>query len=113
MAYPPATRLWFNSSDSGKQWAIVLSDNMVRCLSGTFKGETMKLIDWLILSRGQEMVEESYHGEADNIWKHAQIKTGLLNDSKEAVAQESLVHAGSMWMAAQKKYEEDTYSKHS
>ena len=112
MAYSPATRLTFNSSDSEKNWAIVLSDNNVRCLSGTYKGETMKLVDWLILAGGTEKVEECYEGEAASVWNHAQIKAGLLKDPKENVAQENLAHAGAMWMAAQKKYAEDPYSKH-
>ena len=112
MAYPSATRLTFTSSSSEKNWAIVLSDNNVRCLSGTYKGETMKLIDWLILAGGKECAEECYEGEAATLWKHAQIKAGLLNDSKEAIAQKNLVHAAGMWSAAQKKYDEDTYSNH-
>ena len=112
MAYPPATRLTFNISDSEKNWAIVLSDNNVRCLSGTYKGETMKLVDWLILAGGAESVEESYEGEAASVWKHAQIKAGLMKDPKETIAQTNLAHAGAMWMAAQKKYTEDKYSNH-
>lgn len=112
MAYPPATRLMFTSSSSEKNWAIVLSDNNVKCLSGTYKGETMKLIDWLILAGGKECAEECYEGEAAAVWKHAQTKAGLLNDSKEAVAQKNLAHAGAMWMVAQEKYAEDIYSRH-
>jgi len=137
MAYSPATRLTFSMPGSEGNWAIVLSENNVKCLSGTYKGETMKLIDWLILAGGKESTQECYAGEAAAVWKHAQIKAGLLNDPTEVIDQqnldqqnlaqqilaqqnlarqklalENLAHVGAMWMTAQEKYSEDTYNNH-
>ena len=119
MAYPPATKLWYNeiiSSILNTNSAIVLTDNNVICISGYYKGRIMKLIDWLILAGGKEVVEESYQGEADKIWKQAQDKAGLQynsNTSAEIDTLQKMVEENrSNIRNIIQEYAEDEYSKH-
>ena len=108
MSYPPATRLRFTSlphikaSGPDTHCATVLSDNYVMCTEGAYKQQLLKLVDWLILAGGKEIVEEFYKGEADHVWNHAQVKAGLVKKTEMNLAQ-----AEAMWT-----HTEDEYSKH-
>jgi hypothetical protein len=93
MAYPCATKLSYDLNT-----AVVLTDNNVFCLTGSFQG-TMKLIDWLILAEGKESVlTNPKHSET--VWKHAKIKAGIEVDNSEKYARDNLEHAAAMWARA-------------
>lgn len=116
MAYSPATKLYYSDSDS-HHIATVLSDGMVRCTAGLYKGEQMKLIDWLILAEGRELVHTG-SVYADNIWEHARLKSGhstleevnldRANIIPEDRAKKNLEHAARLW----NQEPEDEYSRH-
>ena len=72
MAYSPGSKL----SVAGIQNATVLSENKVMCTSGTFTGEVMFLVDWLIIAGGKEY-QVNTEAEADAVWQHAKQKAGI------------------------------------
>ena len=74
MAYSPATKLRYMAI--GYQDAVVLSENKVMCTSGSYTGQTMLLVDWLILAGGDEMVIPWPMTSAEQIWIHAKEKAG-------------------------------------
>ena len=77
MAYAPATNLVYISS-SGSHAATVLSDNKVMCTAGIFSGQSMLLVDWLILAAGDEIIMKPQFGKsADDVWEHAKQKAGI------------------------------------
>ena len=76
MAYSPATKLRYMGI--GYQDAVVLSENKVMCTSGSYTGQTMLLVDWLILAGGDEMIIPSTITAApEQIWIHAKEKAGI------------------------------------
>jgi hypothetical protein len=72
MAYAPGSKL----SVASIQNATVLSENKVMCTSGTFTGEIMLLVDWLIIAGGKEY-QVNTEAEADAVWTHAKQKAGI------------------------------------
>ena len=108
MAYLPGTILSTNSfiaEMNTTQTCIVLTDGMVMCLSGHFKCQTMKLIDWLIQANGKEVVIASPGNQAIYL-NTLQVKAGLIEQDREKIAQDNLNHAAAMWTKAK----EDLYS---
>lgn len=76
MAYSPATKLSYMAV--GFQNAVVLSENKVMCTSGTYAGQTMLLVDWLILAGGDEtVIPSSITAAPEQIWLHAKQKAGI------------------------------------
>jgi hypothetical protein len=80
MAYLPGTMLscdkFIPDIDGTDNRACVLSDNEVVCLTGVYKGDQMKLIDWLILAQGHEKVIMS-HPYQEAYWANLLKKAGL------------------------------------
>jgi hypothetical protein len=74
MAYTPGAKLGYMAI--GFQNAVVLSENKVMCTSGTYAGQTMLLVDWLILACNKEQQENTAE-EADEVWTHAKQKAGI------------------------------------
>ena len=72
MAYAPGSKL----SVASIQNATVLSENKVMCTSGTFTGEIMLLVDWLIIAGGKEY-QVNTEADADAVWTHAKQKAGI------------------------------------
>jgi len=72
MVYSPGSKL----SVGGIQNATVLSENKVMCTSGTFTGEVMFLVDWLIIAGGKEY-QVNTEAEADAVWQQAKQKAGI------------------------------------
>ena len=76
MAYSPATKLSYMAI--GFQNAVVLSENKVMCTSGTYAGQTMLLVDWLILAGGDEtVIPSTITASPEQVWLHAKQKAGI------------------------------------
>ena len=76
MAYSPATKLCYMAI--GFQNAVVLSENKVMCTSGTYAGQTMLLVDWLILAGGDEtVIPSTITASPEQVWLHAKQKAGI------------------------------------
>ena len=86
MAYSPGSKL----SVAGIQNATVLSENKVMCTSGTFTGEIMLLVDWLIIAGGKEY-QVNTEADADAVWTHAKQKAGIDPPSLTQVDQFEMV----------------------
>lgn len=73
MAYTPGTKL---SCFDDVETVVVITDNKVICNSGNLLGQTMLLVDWLILA-GETEVRLNTQAEADHVWEHAKQKAGI------------------------------------
>ena len=73
MAYTPGTKL---SCFDGEEAAVVITNNKVICNSGCLLGQTMLLVDWLILA-GDTEVRLNTQAAADHVWTHAKQKAGI------------------------------------
>lgn len=73
MAYTPGTKL---SCFDGEEAAVVITENKVIYNSGRLLGQTMLLVDWLILA-GDTEVRLNTQAAADYVWTHAKQKAGI------------------------------------
>jgi hypothetical protein len=73
MAYTPGTKL---SCFDDLEVAVVITENKVICTRGILIGQTMLLVDWLILASGTE-IQVNTQAVADNVWTHAKQKAGI------------------------------------